>query len=100
MLVSAPWRAFGLKVTFFSDTARQWWEEELEENSYLRRTPTGRIKKDILDHRVTRQELKGVDIVLRREGVDGDRLSREHGSTVQGIGPIPVDDGQLSLCVC
>jgi hypothetical protein len=101
MLITAPWRAFDLKVTFFSEAARRWWEEELADNARMRTTKTGRLRKDPLHLRVTGQDLKDVSVAVRTEGVDGERLLREQPVSAavqqaQGIGPIQVDDGQLA----
>lgn len=110
MLTVAPWKAFNLKVLLFSDDAQSWWNEARVLGPVMR-TDAGvrkwefelrkRGKKRGEVEQWTVEQAARIDsteVVLRREGVDGERLVR-HGQGDSVLDKIDAHDGERSRCV-
>jgi structure-specific endonuclease subunit SLX1 len=115
MLTVPPWRSFNLRVMLFSDLARTWWGRAKLAGPTVRTDAgwnkfekllekekgKGRETDDVLRVRDAWGEratwLERVQVDLRREGVDGDRLVRIGERQEQdAIGRMRIDDGALS----
>lgn len=82
MLVSNPWNGLGLRVRFYSEHAQAVWEEAQRNGPLSRGPPTGRGPKRKTSHEVLASgsqwpDMSKVETVLRVEGVDGARMTRE-----------------------
>ena len=115
MLTVPPWRSFNLRVMLFSDLARTWWDRAKLAGPTVRTDAgwnkfekllekekgKGRGTDDVLRVRDAWGEratwLERVQVDLRREGVDGERLVRIGERQEQdAIGRMRIDDGASS----
>jgi hypothetical protein len=121
MLTSKPWTSFNLKVMLFSRDAQTWWDTARNRLGPVVRTEAALKKWEkeqkaalaLLGDQTTAdpwgtergKRLDQVRVILREEGVDGDRLVRQ-GLAQEGIGKIQVQDGESisnplqSRCSC
>ncbi|GAA5865159.1 hypothetical protein JCM3774_002155 [Rhodotorula dairenensis] len=110
MLTVPPWRSFNLRVMLFSDLAQQWWDRARKAGPTVR-TDAGwkKFEKQLEKEKVKGRDgaesqagnewgerdiwLERVQVDVRREGVDGERLVRT-GERQQedAIGRIRIDD--------
>lgn len=119
MLTVPPWRSFNLRVMLFSDLARTWWdrarlagptvrtdagwnkfEKLLEKEKGKGREMDNDVRvRDAWGERAT--WLERVQVDLRREGVDGERLVRIGERQEQdAIGRMRIDDGASAETDC
>lgn len=99
MLTSKPWTYFNLQVMLFSQDAQLWWETARNRLGPVFRTEAALKKwektKPAGDPWGTQRgaRLNQARVILRVEGVDGDRLVRQ-GVAEQGIEKVQIQDGQ------
>lgn len=102
MLTVPPWREFNLSIICFSNDSESWWKEarllggivrtDAAKRKWLKdNSSTGAVdawgKRGVLVDRVK--------VVVRLEGVDGDRLNRNnHSLEIEAIAKIIVHDGR------
>ena len=100
MLVSNPWNGLGLRVRFYSETAKEVWEEAQRKGPLTRPPPAkvGPKRKTSYEALASGSQwpdVSKVETILRVEGVDGARMTREQPKKYKKedcIPPIEVDD--------
>lgn len=105
MISSKPWSAFNLRVTFFSQDAKAWWDRARQLGATIR-TDAGvrKWQKQLLKDGSSTSDPWGsvrgaridqVKVDLREHGVDGERLARA-GQSDDIIDPIIAGDAAFA----